>query len=238
MNSIIVDRFEKIKSKITSLKPDKAVNIIAVSKTFPLEDIKPLIDYGHQHFGENKVQEAKSKWSQTKKEYENIKLHMIGKLQSNKAKDAVKLFDYIHSLDNQKLADNLAKFQNNLNKRLKYFIQVNIGNEIQTYVEAKGFSVVRDFCGHGIGDKFHEPPNILHYGKKNTGTELKPGMTFTIEPMINSGKFEVKILEDGWTAVSKDKSLSAQFEHTVGIKDNGYEIFTESAKGYLKPPYN
>ena len=114
----------------------------------------------------------------------------------------------------------------------------DIGNEIQTYVEAKGFSVVRDFCGHGIGDKFHEPPNILHYGKKNTGVELKPGMTFTIEPMINSGKFEVKILDDGWTAVSKDKSLSAQFEHTVGIKDNGYEIFTESAKGYLKPPYN
>ena len=114
----------------------------------------------------------------------------------------------------------------------------DIGNEIQTYVEAKGFSVVRDFCGHGIGDKFHEPPNVLHYGKKNTGVELKPGMTFTIEPMINSGKFEVKILDDGWTAVSKDKSLSAQFEHTVGIKDNGYEIFTESAKGYLKPPYN
>ena len=114
----------------------------------------------------------------------------------------------------------------------------DIGNEIQKYVEAKGFSVVRDFCGHGIGDKFHEPPNILHYGKKNTGAELKPGMTFTIEPMINSGKFEVKILDDGWTAVTKDKSLSAQFEHTVGIKDNGYEIFTESAKGYLKPPYN
>ena len=114
----------------------------------------------------------------------------------------------------------------------------DIGNAIQTYVEAKGFSVVRDFCGHGIGDKFHEPPNILHYGKKNTGAELKPGMTFTIEPMINSGKFDVKVLDDGWTAVSKDKSLSAQFEHTVGIKDNGYEIFTESAKGYLKPPYN
>jgi len=114
----------------------------------------------------------------------------------------------------------------------------DIGNEIQTYVEDKGFSVVRDFCGHGISDKFHEQPNILHYGKKNTGAELKPGMTFTIEPMINSGKFDVKILEDGWTAVSKDKSLSAQFEHTVGIKDNGYEIFTESANGYLKPPYN
>ena len=114
----------------------------------------------------------------------------------------------------------------------------DIGHEIQTYVEGKGFSVVRDFCGHGIGDNFHEPPNILHYGKKNTGAELKPGMTFTIEPMINSGKYEVKILDDGWTAVSKDKSLSAQFEHTVGIKDNGYEIFTESVNGYVKPPYN
>ena len=114
----------------------------------------------------------------------------------------------------------------------------DIGHEIQTYVEAKGFSVVRDFCGHGIGDNFHEPPNILHYGKKNTGTELRPGMTFTIEPMINSGKYEVKILDDGWTAVSKDKSLSAQFEHTVGIKDNGYEIFTESVNDNVKPPYN
>ena len=114
----------------------------------------------------------------------------------------------------------------------------DIGHEIQTYVEAKGFSVVRDFCGHGIGDNFHEPPNILHYGKKNTGAELKPGMTFTIEPMINSGKYEVKILDDGWTAVSKDKSLSAQFEHTVGVKDNGYEIFTESVSDYVKPPYN
>ena len=114
----------------------------------------------------------------------------------------------------------------------------DIGHEIQKYVEARGFSVVRDFCGHGIGDNFHEPPNILHYGKKNTGAELRPGMTFTIEPMINSGKYDVKILDDGWTAVSKDKSLSAQFEHTVGIKDNGYEIFTESVNGYVKPPYN
>ena len=114
----------------------------------------------------------------------------------------------------------------------------DIGHEIQNYVEARGFSVVRDFCGHGIGDNFHEPPNILHYGKKNTGAELKPGMTFTIEPMINSGKYEVKILDDGWTAVSKDKSLSAQFEHTVGIKDNGYEIFTESVNDYVKPPFN
>ena len=113
----------------------------------------------------------------------------------------------------------------------------DIGHEIQSYIEEKGFSVVKDFCGHGIGTSFHEPPNILHYGTKNTGMELKPGMTFTIEPMINAGKFNVKMLNDGWTAVTKDKSLSAQFEHTVGITENGYEIFTESAKGYSKPPY-
>ena len=113
----------------------------------------------------------------------------------------------------------------------------DIGHEIQSYVEERGFSVVRDFCGHGIGTSFHESPNILHYGNKNTGMELKPGMTFTIEPMINAGKFDIKMLNDGWTAVTKDKSLSAQFEHTIGITENGYEIFTESAKGYSKPPY-
>ena len=104
----------------------------------------------------------------------------------------------------------------------------DIGNEIQSHVEEKGYSVVRDFCGHGISTTFHEPPNILHYGNKNSGPELKPGMTFTIEPMINSGKYDVKMLNDGWTAVTKDKSLSAQFEHTVGITKDGYEIFTRS----------
>ncbi len=114
----------------------------------------------------------------------------------------------------------------------------DIGYEIQSYVEEKGFSVVRDFCGHGISNTFHEPPNILHYGKKDTGQELKPGMTFTIEPMVNAGKYESKLLNDGWTAVTKDKSLSAQYEHTLGITENGYEIFTESVKGYSKPPYN
>ena len=113
----------------------------------------------------------------------------------------------------------------------------DIGYEIQSFVEKKGFSVVRDFCGHGISTTFHEPPNILHYGSKNSGMELRPGMTFTIEPMINAGKYHVKMLNDGWTAVTKDKSLSAQFEHTLGITENGYEIFTESAKGYSKPPY-
>ena len=113
----------------------------------------------------------------------------------------------------------------------------DIGHEIQSYVEDKGFSVVKDFCGHGISTVFHEPPNILHYGKKNTGMELNPGMTFTIEPMINAGKYDIKVLDDGWTAVTKDKSLSSQFEHTIGITENGYEIFTKSVKGYSKPPY-
>ena len=130
MNTI-VDRFENIKFKITSLNPVKPVNIIAVSKTFSLEHIKPLIDHGHTHFGENKVQEAKVKWLEQKKQNVDLRLHMIGKLQRNKSQDAVKLFDYIHSLDNQKLADALAKHQNNMNKNLNYFIQVNIGNEIQ-----------------------------------------------------------------------------------------------------------
>ena len=113
----------------------------------------------------------------------------------------------------------------------------DIGHEIQSYVEDKGFSVVKDFCGHGISTVFHEHPNILHYGKKNTGMELNPGMTFTIEPMINAGKYDIKVLGDGWTAVTKDKSLSTQFEHTIGITENGYEIFTKSVKGYSKPPY-
>ena len=123
-------------------------------------------------------------------------------------------------------------------KILKPGIKIgDIGYEIQSYVEDKGFSVVRDFCGHGISTIFHEYPNILHYGKKNTGIKLESGMTFTIEPMINSGKYDVKILDDGWTAVTKDKSLSAQFEHTIGITENGYEIFTKSAKDYSKPPY-
>ena len=130
MNTII-ERFDKIKLNIAKSNPVQKVSIIAVSKTFPLEYINPLVNYGHQHFGENKVQEAISKWSQVKKENKNLKLHMIGKLQSNKAKDAVKLFDYIHSLDSQKLADTLAKHQTSLKKNLNYFIQVNIGNEIQ-----------------------------------------------------------------------------------------------------------
>jgi len=113
----------------------------------------------------------------------------------------------------------------------------DIGETIQTFVEKNGFSVVRDFCGHGIGRIFHEPPNILHYGKNGDGIQLKTGMVFTIEPMVNEGSYNTKLLNDGWTAVTKDKSLSAQFEHTIGVTDNGYELFTKSKKKYEQPPY-
>ena len=114
-------------------------------------------------------------------------------------------------------------------KIIKEDIQLgDIGSMIQKHVEANGCSVVQDFCGHGIGEKFHKEPNILHYGKEGTGEKIKAGMIFTIEPMINLGNYETKILNDGWTAVTKDKSLSAQFEHTVGVTKEGYEIFTQS----------
>ncbi len=114
----------------------------------------------------------------------------------------------------------------------------DIGYEIQQHAEKNKFSVVRDFCGHGVGKVFHDAPNILHYGKKSTGHELKTGMFFTIEPMINAGNYDVLILKDGWTAVTRDKELSAQFEHTIGVTDTGYEIFTLSPKNWHCPPYN
>ena len=104
----------------------------------------------------------------------------------------------------------------------------DIGSIIQQHVETEGFSVVQDFCGHGIGEKFHKEPNVLHYGKKGSGERIKEGMIFTIEPMINLGDYETKTLNDGWTAVTKDKSLSAQFEHTIGVTKNGCEVFTQS----------
>ena len=150
MNTI-VDRFNKIKLNIASAKPSKQVNIIAISKTFKIDHINPLIKYGHQHFGENKVQEAAAKWSTVLKDNKNIKLHMVGKLQSNKVKDAIKLFDYIHSLDNQKLADKISKHQKNLNKKLKHFIQVNIGNEIQkSGIPIKELDTFYNYCKHEI----------------------------------------------------------------------------------------
>ena len=129
--SIIIERFKKIKANIDEIKPKKSVKIVAISKTFDLNHIKPLIDHGHDHFGENKVQEAFAKWKEIKNLHQNLKLHMVGKLQSNKAKNAAELFDYIHSLDTIKLADILSNYESNSGRNLKYFIQVNIGNELQ-----------------------------------------------------------------------------------------------------------
>jgi methionyl aminopeptidase len=114
----------------------------------------------------------------------------------------------------------------------------DIGHAIQSFVEAQRFSVVRDFCGHGVGKVFHAPPSVLHYGNPHEGTRLQEGMFFTIEPMINAGRHETKILADGWTAVTKDRSLSAQFEHTIGVTADGCEIFTLSPAGLNCPPYD
>jgi len=113
----------------------------------------------------------------------------------------------------------------------------DIGHAIQAYAEAHSYAVVRDFCGHGVGQVFHDAPNILHYGRSGAGLALREGMIFTVEPMINAGKYAVKLKNDGWTAVTKDRSLSAQFEHTVGVTATGVEIFTASPAGLNKPPY-
>ncbi|MGQ9369592.1 type I methionyl aminopeptidase [Azospirillum sp. ST 5-10] len=113
----------------------------------------------------------------------------------------------------------------------------DVGHAIQTFAESHRFSVVRDFCGHGLGQVFHEPPSVLHFGRPGTGVVLREGMFFTIEPMVNAGRHDVKILGDGWTAVTKDKSLSAQFEHSIGVTADGCEIFTLSPAGHTRPPY-
>ncbi len=113
----------------------------------------------------------------------------------------------------------------------------DVGHAIQRFVEQNRFSVVRDFCGHGIGRRFHEAPNVLHFGRAGEGPVLRPGMFFTIEPMVNAGRPEVKVLDDGWTAVTRDRSLSAQFEHMVGVTDTGCEVFTFSPAGLHHPPY-
>ena len=113
----------------------------------------------------------------------------------------------------------------------------DIGHAIQTFVEGHRMSVVRDFCGHGLGRVFHAPPNVVHYGRPGTGAVLEPGMFFTIEPMVNLGRPETKVLADDWTAVTRDKSLSAQFEHSIGVTETGYEIFTLSPAGTYHPTY-
>ena len=129
--NIIIERYNKIKLNLSKVSDPNSFKIIAISKTFSLNHIMPLINYGHNHFGENKVQEADVKWKKIKKEKKDLQLHMVGKLQSNKAKKAVEIFDYIHSLESQKLADILSKYQNEINRSINYFIQVNLGNESQ-----------------------------------------------------------------------------------------------------------
>ena len=143
----LLDIQNNIKVNLEKSNINKQPKIIAVSKTFPLSQITPLLDYGHFHFGENKVQEADHKWKDVKKKYKNIQLHMLGKLQTNKAKIAVKIFDYIHSLDNAKLASKIAQFEKELNKKVKLFIQVNIGEEIQkSGIVIKDLQNFYDYC--------------------------------------------------------------------------------------------
>ena len=114
----------------------------------------------------------------------------------------------------------------------------DVGHAIQEHAEAQRYSVVRDFCGHGLGKIFHTPPNVLHYGEPGQGMTIEEGMFFTVEPMINAGRYEVKVLADQWTAVTKDRALSAQFEHSIGVTADGCEIFTLSPEGHDCPPYN
>ena len=211
MNTII-ERFKKIKLNIAFIEPKHKVNIIAVSKTFPLEHIKPLINHGHRHFGENKVQEAISKWSEIKKNDENLKLHMIGKLQTNKAKDAVKLFDYIHSLDNQKLADTLSKHQISLNKNLSYFIQVNIGNEIQkSGIPVGELEQFYNYCKNEINLNILGlmviPPNDNNPGKYFKSLyELNKSLALKDLSMGMSGDY-IKAIEHGSTYIRVGNSI-------------------------------
>jgi len=143
----ILTNFEKIKQEIKNNSPQNEVEVIAVSKTFSIEHITPLVEYGHKHFGENKVQEAEKKWTELKKLKKDLSLHMIGRLQSNKAKKAVELFDFIHSLDSEKLAKELSKRQKEINRNLSYFIQVNLGSEEQKGgVEISELKNFNDYC--------------------------------------------------------------------------------------------
>ena len=204
MNSII-QRFENIKSLINNSN----VKIVAVSKTFTFDHIKPLVHHGHVHFGENKVQEAQSKWGNIKKQNQNINLHMIGKLQSNKAKEAVNLFDYIHSLDNQKLADFLAKHENIAKKKLKYFIQVNIGREKQKsgigieFLDDFYYYCTKELCINVIGLMAIPPndgnqsvhfKNLMELNKSLGLKELSMGMSADFQEAI---KFDATFVRIG-----------------------------------------
>ena len=214
MNTII-DRFNNIKSNINEKNSNKRINVIAVSKTFTLEYIRPLIDIGHVHFGENKVQEAEGKWKLFLNTNKAIKLHMLGKLQTNKAKKAVELFDYIHSLDSQKLADVLSKTEKNLNKNLYYFIQVNVGMEKQK---------------SGI------PPNEIDDFYNYCSKEMKLNVIGLMAIPPNDGKEEkhFKFLNESNMSLGlKDLSIGMSSDYKKALNFNatflriGTEIFGE-----------
>ena len=204
----IVDRFEKIKLKISSLNPDKSVNIIAVSKTFSLDYINPLIDHGHLHFGENKVQEAQEKWTSIKNDFPNLKLHLIGKLQTNKVKFAIPLFDYIHSLDSIKLAEKISLEQKKKNFRPKIFIQINLGKESQkSGIDQDDLAsfykrCVTEFNLNIIGTMclppFNEDPKqyfvkLKEIGQKHNLSSLSMGMSGDYEEAIKCGATHIRI---------------------------------------------
>ena len=214
MNTII-DRFNNIKSNINEENSNKRINVIAVSKTFTLEYIRPLIDIGHVHFGENKVQETEGKWKLFLNTNKAIKLHMLGKLQSNKAKKAVELFDYIHSLDSQKLADVLSTAEKNLNKNLYYFIQVNVGMEKQK---------------SGI------PPNEIDDFYNYCSKEMKLNVIGLMAIPPNDGKEEkhFKFLNESNMSLGlKDLSIGMSSDYKKALNFNatflriGTEIFGE-----------
>ena len=202
--SLIVKNFKNIKSLISNSN----VKIVAVSKTFPYEHIKPLVDYGHDHFGENKVQEAQAKWAEVKRNQPNLKLHMIGKLQSNKAKEAVKLFDYIHSVDSPKLATLLAKYETEIKKQLFYFIQVNVGNETQkSGIGVKNLDEFFYYCTKELklniiglmtippndGNESYYFKNLMELNKLHGLKDLSMGMSGDFDKALKFGTTFVRI---------------------------------------------
>ena len=198
----------KVKEIVNKKQLKTVPQIIAVSKTFSLNQITPLLEFGHLHFGENKVQEADHKWKDVKKKYQNLQLHMLGKLQTNKAKIAVKLFDYIHSLDNAKLASKIAQFEKELNKKVKLFIQVNIGEETQkSGILIKDLQNFYDYCNRELSLKIIglmcippadvDPKNYFIMLKKNSEIlnlkNLSMGMSNDFEQAINCGSTHLRL---------------------------------------------
>ena len=204
----IITNFEKIKQEIKDNSPNNEIEVIAVSKTFSMEHIMPLVEYGHKHFGENKVQEAEKKWKELKKKINNLSLHMIGRLQSNKAKKAVELFDFIHSLDSEKLAKELSKRQKEKDRNLGYFIQINLGSEEQKGgIEIGELKNFNDYCVNELNlsvlGLMAIPPNdnnpekhfkkISELNKQLNFRYLSIGMSNDYLKAINYGASHVRI---------------------------------------------